>query len=114
MSLWLICVLKKDTNLRRRYSPTILLYGLGLTLLLSLGFNGFLLYEQSRLQGVCEYQTASPMATPGSKGYRTASRPSGRKAAWSKQPTRHRPGKVCTAIPPNSIPLKICQKYFTS
>jgi hypothetical protein len=58
MSLWLICVFNMNTNLRRRYSPSILLYGLGLTLLLSLGFNGFLLYQQSHRQSMYEYDTA--------------------------------------------------------
>ncbi|MCX6215464.1 hypothetical protein [Spirosoma sp.] len=33
--------------MQRRNFPSILLYGFGLALALSLGFNGFLLYEQS-------------------------------------------------------------------
>jgi len=32
----------------RRYAPTILLYGLGLTTALSLSYNGFLLHQQHR------------------------------------------------------------------
>ncbi|GAB4019691.1 hypothetical protein GCM10028773_23270 [Spirosoma koreense] len=34
--------------MQRRSFPSILLYGFGLALALSLAFNGFLLYEQSR------------------------------------------------------------------
>jgi len=36
--------------MRRRQPPTVLLYGLGLALLLSLGFNSFLLIGQSSRQ----------------------------------------------------------------
>lgn len=43
-------------NLPLRQSDSILLYGFGLALALSLGFNGFLLYEQSRLQSINEYE----------------------------------------------------------
>ena len=41
--------------MRRRYFPTILLYGFGLALLLSLGFNAFLLYQQSHPQSMYDY-----------------------------------------------------------
>lgn len=45
--------------MRRHYFPSILLYGLGLTLALSLGFNGFLLYEQTRQRSLYEFELAS-------------------------------------------------------
>ncbi|MBB3836583.1 hypothetical protein FHS57_000565 [Runella defluvii] len=45
--------------MRRHYFPSILLYGLGLTLALSLGFNGFLLYQQTRQRSLYEFELAS-------------------------------------------------------
>ncbi|WP_179830114.1 hypothetical protein [Spirosoma fluviale] len=50
--------------MQRRNFPSILLYGFGLALALSLGFNGFLLYEQSQRLGLYEYEsgyTAHPI-----------------------------------------------------
>lgn len=46
---------------RRNFSPhrrsdSILLYGFGLALALSLVFNGFLLYEQNRHRNIYEYE----------------------------------------------------------
>ena len=46
-------------NLSARRSDSILLYGFGLALALSLLFNGFLLYEQRNNQSVYEYESAS-------------------------------------------------------
>ncbi|WP_128548120.1 hypothetical protein [Larkinella soli] len=37
--------------MQRRHFPSVLLYGFGLALALSLVFNGFLLYERSRRPG---------------------------------------------------------------
>ena len=42
--------------MQRRNFPSILLYGFGLALALSLGFNGFLLYEQSHRLGLNDYE----------------------------------------------------------
>ncbi|GAB2533879.1 hypothetical protein [Spirosoma aerophilum] len=42
--------------MQRRNFPSILLYGFGLALALSLGFNGFLLYEQSQRLSLYEYE----------------------------------------------------------
>jgi hypothetical protein len=42
--------------MQRRNFPSILLCGFGLALILSLGFNGFLLYEQSRRLGLNDYE----------------------------------------------------------
>jgi len=42
--------------MQRRNSPSILLYSFGLALALSLVFNGYLLYEQSRQRGIYEYE----------------------------------------------------------
>ncbi|MCK8494684.1 MULTISPECIES: hypothetical protein [Spirosoma] len=42
--------------MQRRYFPSILLYGFGLALALSLAFNGFLLYEQSHQRSIYEYE----------------------------------------------------------
>lgn len=42
--------------MQRRNSPSILLYSFGLALALSLLFNGFLLYEQSRQRSLTEYE----------------------------------------------------------
>jgi hypothetical protein len=42
--------------MQRRNFPSILLYGFGLALALSLVFNGFLLHEQSRLRSTYEYE----------------------------------------------------------
>ncbi|RCR66545.1 hypothetical protein [Larkinella punicea] len=42
--------------MQRRTFPSILLYGFGLALALSLVFNGFLLYEQSRQRMIYEYE----------------------------------------------------------
>jgi hypothetical protein len=42
--------------MQRRYFPSILLYGFGLALALSLVFNGFLLYEQSHQRSIYEYE----------------------------------------------------------
>jgi hypothetical protein len=54
-----LCVQKQARAMTRRYAPTILLYGLGLTTALSLLYNGFLLHEQHR-QHVRDYEpTAS-------------------------------------------------------
>ncbi|WP_020595766.1 hypothetical protein [Spirosoma panaciterrae] len=41
--------------MQRRYFPSILLYGLGLALALSLVYNGVLLYEQNHLRNAYEY-----------------------------------------------------------
>ena len=54
--------------MQRRYSParrseSILLYGFGLALALSLTFNGFLLYKQSHQRGMYEYDLSN-MAHP--------------------------------------------------
>jgi hypothetical protein len=43
--------------MQRRNFPSILLYGFGLALALSLGFNGFLLYEQSHQLSLYEYES---------------------------------------------------------
>lgn len=40
--------------MQRRHFPSILLYGFGLVLVLSLVFNGFLLYEQSHQRNIYE------------------------------------------------------------
>ena len=40
--------------MQRRYFPSILLYGFGLALALSLVFNGFLLYKQSHQRNIYE------------------------------------------------------------
>lgn len=45
--------------MRRHYFPSILLYGLGLTLAVSLSFNGFLLYEQTRQRSLYEFELAN-------------------------------------------------------
>ncbi|GAB3891783.1 hypothetical protein GCM10028803_03950 [Larkinella knui] len=42
--------------MRRRNFPSILLYGFGLALALSLGFNGFLLYDQNRQRNLYGYE----------------------------------------------------------
>jgi hypothetical protein len=42
--------------MQRRNFPSILLYGFGLALALSLVFNGFQLYEQSRQRSHYEYE----------------------------------------------------------
>ncbi|HAK77206.1 MAG TPA: hypothetical protein DCR35_21270 [Runella sp.] len=42
--------------MRRHYFPSILLYGLGLTLAVSLSFNGFLLYKQMRQRSLYEFE----------------------------------------------------------
>ncbi|WP_080056298.1 hypothetical protein [Spirosoma aerolatum] len=42
--------------MQRRYFPSILLYGLGLALALSLVYNGVLLYEQNHLRSAYEYE----------------------------------------------------------
>ena len=48
-------------NLSGRRSESILLYGFGLALALSLAFNGFLLHEQSRRQNILyEYGSIQP------------------------------------------------------
>lgn len=53
----LICVKASWTQaMQRRNFPSILLYGFGLALALSLGFNGFLLYEQSHRLGLNDYE----------------------------------------------------------
>lgn len=46
-------------NYPLRRSNSILLYGFGLALALSLGFNGFLLYEQSHLRSTYEYELSN-------------------------------------------------------
>ena len=47
--------------MQRRNFPSILLYGFGLALTLSLAFNGFLLHEQSRKQNIIyEYGLGRP------------------------------------------------------
>lgn len=45
--------------MRRHYFPSILLYGLGLTLALSLAFNGFLLYQQTRPRRLYEFELSN-------------------------------------------------------
>ncbi|GAB3956804.1 hypothetical protein GCM10028805_47660 [Spirosoma harenae] len=45
--------------MQRRNFPSILLYGFGLALALSLGFNGFLLYDQSRQRSMYESELIS-------------------------------------------------------
>ncbi|QJW91123.1 hypothetical protein HNV11_17950 [Spirosoma taeanense] len=45
--------------MQRRYFPSILLYGFGLALALSLLFNGFLLYKQSRQPSIYEFELSS-------------------------------------------------------
>jgi hypothetical protein len=53
----LLCVEALRTQaMQRRNFPSILLYGFGLALALSLGFNGFLLYEQSHRLTLNEYE----------------------------------------------------------
>lgn len=47
----------------RRQSPTVLLYGFGLVLLLSLGFNFFLLVDKSERQSRRPEQNATLQAT---------------------------------------------------
>jgi hypothetical protein len=42
--------------MQRRHFPSILLYCFGLALAFSLVFNGFLLYEQTRLRSIYEYE----------------------------------------------------------
>ncbi|WP_020604668.1 hypothetical protein [Spirosoma spitsbergense] len=46
-------------NFPVRKSDSILLYGFGLALVLSLLFNGFLLYEQRDKPGVYEYESGN-------------------------------------------------------
>jgi hypothetical protein len=49
MLRWLLCVSLYQTQaMQRRHFPSILLYGFGLALALSLVLNGFLLYDQIR------------------------------------------------------------------
>lgn len=45
--------------MQRRSSPSILLYSFGLALALSLAFNAFLLYQQSRHLSISEYELGS-------------------------------------------------------
>lgn len=45
--------------MQRRYSPSILPYGFGLALALSLVFNGFLLYEQSHQRSFTDFDPGS-------------------------------------------------------
>ena len=45
--------------MQRQNFPSILLYGFGLALVLSLVFNGFLLYEQSHQRSIYEYESDS-------------------------------------------------------
>ncbi|GAB2606591.1 hypothetical protein [Spirosoma areae] len=45
--------------MRRRYFPSILLYGFGLALALSLAFNGFLLSKQSRQRSIYDDESGS-------------------------------------------------------
>jgi hypothetical protein len=45
--------------MQRRNFPSILLYGFGLALALSLVFNGFLLYEQGRPRGIYNYELSN-------------------------------------------------------
>lgn len=47
--------------MQRRIFPSILLYSFGLALALSLAFNGFLLYKQSRQRSLYEYDLESPV-----------------------------------------------------
>lgn len=47
--------------MKRRYFPSILLYAFGLALALSLTYNGFLLYEQSRLKSMTDYGLGSAL-----------------------------------------------------
>jgi hypothetical protein len=61
--LWsVLCVEELQTqamqrqNFSLRQSNSILLYGFGLALVLSLLFNGFLLYERSRQRNLTEYE----------------------------------------------------------
>lgn len=56
--------------MRRHYFPSILLYGLGLTLALSLGFNGFLLYQQTRQRSLYEFELASVASSVDNVYYR--------------------------------------------
>lgn len=45
--------------MQRRNFPSIVLYGFGLALALSLAFNGFQLYEQSQQRSLYEYELAN-------------------------------------------------------
>lgn len=52
--------------MQRRYfsarrSDSVLLYGFGLALALSLVFNGFLLHEQTRQRSIYEYELSNPV-----------------------------------------------------
>lgn len=52
----MFCVVSTQIQLmQRRNFPSILLYSFGLALTLSLVFNGFLVYEQSRQRSLTEY-----------------------------------------------------------
>jgi hypothetical protein len=53
----LLCLKAKQTQaMQRRNFPSILLFGFGLALALSLLFNGYLLYEQSHQRNLYEYE----------------------------------------------------------
>ena len=54
-SLFCVNVIQTQAMQRRNF-PSILLYGFGLALALSLMFNGFQLYEQSRQRSIYEYE----------------------------------------------------------
>ncbi|WP_375444563.1 hypothetical protein [uncultured Fibrella sp.] len=48
-------------NFPLRRADSVLLYGFGLALVLSLAFNGFLLYEKSRQRDLVEYELSNSM-----------------------------------------------------
>ena len=64
MSAGLLCGTQLKKAMQRRYFParrsdSILLYGFGLALLLSLVFNGFLLHQQSRQRLSYDYELSN-------------------------------------------------------
>ena len=67
MSGGLLCVeairtqTMKRPNSPHRQSNSILVYGFGLALVLSLVFNGFLLYENSHQRRLTEYDLGNPV-----------------------------------------------------
>ena len=52
--------LKDDTKkMQRRTFPSVLLYSFGLTLIVSLLFNGFLLYEKSHQRNLADFESTN-------------------------------------------------------